>query len=69
MTNLLAALLRSGGSSGGGLALGLGAARVVAAVLILILLFLLGTATKHGEDRRSSHRLVIGSSGLRSRSL
>ena len=45
-------------SSGSGITLGLGAARVVAAVLILVLLLLLCAAAEHGEDG------ILGDRGL-----
>jgi alkylation response protein AidB-like acyl-CoA dehydrogenase len=36
---------------GGSFTVGLGAARVVAAILVIFLLLLLGASAKHGEDR------------------
>lgn len=50
--------------SSGSVALGLGATRVVPAVIILILLFLLRAAAEHGENRRRGDRLLLRRLGL-----
>jgi hypothetical protein len=61
-TNILASF-RSGGS-GSGLALSLGAARVIATVCVVVLLFLLGTAAEHGENGGGGNgRLVFDDGG------